>query len=43
MDVAERVHLIPVGYENDRIVLTAEQLRADRVVLLRYARSEERV
>jgi hypothetical protein len=37
MDVAERVHLMPVGYENDRIVLTAERLRADRVVLLRYA------
>jgi hypothetical protein len=36
MDVAERVHLIPVGYENDRIVLPAERLRADRVVLLEY-------
>jgi len=36
MDVAERVHLIPVGYENDRIVLPAVRLRADRVVLLRY-------
>jgi hypothetical protein len=36
MEVAERVHLMPVGYENDRIVLSAERLRADRVVLLRY-------
>jgi len=36
MEVAERVHLIPVGYENDRIVLPAVELRADRVVLLRY-------
>lgn len=36
MDVAERVHLMPVGYENDRIVLSAERLRADRVVLLKY-------
>ncbi|WP_436923666.1 HFX_2341 family transcriptional regulator domain-containing protein [Halosimplex amylolyticum] len=36
MEVAERVHLIPVGYENDRIVLPAVRLRADRVVLLRY-------
>ncbi|MEF8851961.1 MAG: hypothetical protein V5A44_07445 [Haloarculaceae archaeon] len=30
MDVAERVHLMPVGYENDRIVLSAERLRAER-------------
>jgi hypothetical protein len=36
MNVAERVHLMPVGYENDRIVLPAERLRADRVVLLEY-------
>lgn len=36
MDVAERVHLMPVGYENDRIVLSAERFRADRVVLLKY-------
>lgn len=36
MDVAERVHLMPVGYENDRIVLSAERFRADRVVLLEY-------
>ncbi|MFB6151895.1 MAG: DUF6293 family protein [Haloarculaceae archaeon] len=36
MDVPERVHLMPVGYENDRIVLVARRLRADRVVLLRY-------
>ena len=37
MDVPERVHLMPVGYENDRIALPAERLRADRVVLLQYA------
>jgi len=36
MDVAERVHLMPVGYENDRIVLSAERFSADRVVLLNY-------
>jgi len=36
MDVTERVHLMPVGYENDRLVLPAERLRADRVVLLAY-------
>lgn len=36
MDVTERVHIMPVGYENDRIVLSAERLQADRVVLLQY-------
>jgi len=36
MDVIERVHVMPVGYENDRIVLPAERLQADRVVLLEY-------
>ena len=36
MDVPERVHLMPVGYEIDRIVEPAAQLRADRVVLLQY-------
>jgi len=36
MDVAQRVHLMPVGYENDRIVLSAQQFSADRVVLLEY-------
>ena len=36
MDVAQRVHLMPVGYENDRIVLSAERFSADRVVLLEY-------
>ena len=34
MDVPERIHLMPVGYENDRLVLPAKRLRADRVVLL---------
>jgi hypothetical protein len=41
MDVAERVHLMPVGYENDRIVLPAQRLRADRVVLLEYVDETE--
>ena len=36
MDVAQRVHLMPVGYENDRIVLSAERFSADRVLLLEY-------
>jgi len=36
MDVAQRVHLMPVGYENDRIVLSAERFSADCVLLLEY-------
>lgn len=36
MDVAQRVHLMPVGYENDRIVLSAQRFSADRVILLEY-------
>ena len=34
MGVKARVHIMPVGYEFDRIVLPAQELRADRVVLL---------
>ena len=34
--VPDRVHVAPVGYENDRIVLPAAELSADRVVLLVY-------
>ena len=29
-----RVHIVPVGYEIDRVVLPAQQLRADKVILL---------
>jgi len=29
-----RVHIAPVGYEIDRIVLPAKKLRADKVILL---------
>jgi len=36
LDVADRVHVAPVGYENDRIVLPALELSADRVVMLAY-------
>jgi hypothetical protein len=34
MDVPARIHVAPVGYENDRVVLPAEELRADWVILL---------
>jgi len=34
MNVAERVHVMPLGFEHDRIVEPAVEYRADRVVLL---------
>lgn len=34
MDVPRRVHIVPVGYENDRVVVPVRELHADRVVLL---------
>ena len=36
-----RVHIAPVGFEVDRIVLPAKQMRADRVWLLNHDRPEE--
>ena len=36
LTVPSRVHVAPVGYENDRVVLPADRLNADRVVLLEY-------
>lgn len=34
MNVAERVHVMPLGFEHDRIVEPAVEYRADRVILL---------
>lgn len=34
MNVAERVHVMPLGFEHDRIVEPAREYRADRVILL---------
>ncbi|MFB6103089.1 MAG: DUF6293 family protein [Haloplanus sp.] len=34
MNVAERVHVMPLGFEHDRIVEPAKEYRADRVILL---------
>ncbi|WP_276255169.1 DUF6293 family protein [Halomontanus rarus] len=34
LEVPDRVHVMPVGYENDRLVLPAIELGADRIVLL---------
>ncbi|AQL42117.1 hypothetical protein BV210_05045 [Halorientalis sp. IM1011] len=36
MDVSERVHIAPLGFEYDRIVEPAVEYRADRVVLLDF-------
>jgi len=34
VNVAERVHVMPLGFEHDRIVEPAREYRADRVILL---------
>lgn len=34
MQPRERVHVVPLGYEKDRIVLASKQLKAERVILL---------
>ena len=36
-----RVHIAPVGYEIDRIVLPAKKLRADKVILLVHENPSE--
>ena len=33
-NVPDRVHIMPVGYEEDRVYKTAEKLKADEVILL---------
>lgn len=37
MDVPARVHIIPLGYERDRIIEPPIDLNADKVILLNYA------
>ena len=36
-----RVHIAPVGYEVDRIVLSAKKLKADKVILLAHNNKKE--
>lgn len=36
MDVPERIHIIPLGYEYDRVVEPPRRLNADRVILLAH-------
>ena len=31
-----RVHIVPLGFEIDRIVLPAEEMKADKIWLLRH-------
>ena len=40
--VPERVHIVPIGYEVDRVVRPAECLKAERVVLLANLRDQDR-
>lgn len=41
MNVPERVHIMPLGYERDRITEAARRLKADRVVLLDHVEDED--
>lgn len=34
MEVSERVHIMPVGYEHDRVVESAKKFKADQVLLI---------
>lgn len=36
MQVPDRIHISPLGYERDRVVLPAEEYKADRVLLLEH-------
>lgn len=42
MDVIERVHIAPLGYEYDRIVLPILNQKADRAILIDYRNDEQR-
>ncbi|WP_423745129.1 DUF6293 family protein (plasmid) [Haladaptatus sp. SPP-AMP-3] len=41
MEVPHRVHIMPQGYETDRIYKAAKKLKADKVVLLTHPESTE--
>lgn len=40
MRPSERVHIAPLGFEHDRVVKAAEQLKADRLILLEWGEGE---
>lgn len=41
LNVPDRVHIMPVGYEYERIIEPAEEFRADRVVLIGHEEDKE--
>lgn len=41
MDVPERIHVVPLGYEHERVVEPPKRLNADKVVLLSHDKDEE--
>lgn len=40
MDVRDRVHIIPLGYERDRVVVPPVRMGADTVVLVKHSRDD---
>jgi len=42
MDVRNRVHIIPLGYERDRVVVPPIRMGADTVVLIKHSRDDPR-
>src|SRR6056297_2050020 len=40
MRPSERVHIAPLGFERDRVVEAAKQLKADRLILLEWGEGE---
>lgn len=40
MRPSERVHIAPLGFERDRVVKAAKQLKADRLILLEWGEGE---
>ena len=43
MEISERVHVMPLGYEEERAYLSAERLKADKVVLVAHPDSDKYV
>lgn len=43
MQVSERVHVMPLGYEEERAYLAAEKLKADKVVLVAHPDTDKYV
>lgn len=40
LDVPNRVHIMPVGYERDRVTMAAQQYKADQIVLLTHEEND---